>query len=239
MAESGKLSMRTQHTLLVYFNELRSRYGPQKWWPAETPFEVMVGAILTQNTAWSNVEKAIATLKAHGLLDPRRILETDEETLGLAIRSAGTFRVKAKRLRALVRWFVEGGADVRTIRGLGLPRLREELLSIPGIGPETADSILLYAFDLPTFVVDRYTWRVLSRHGLIPEESGYDEIKELVEGSLDRGTRLFNEYHALIVKVGKEHCRATAKCAGCPLEKRLPGREKRDLVTDAGPSTEA
>ena len=184
----------------------------------------MVGAILTQNTGWPNVEKAIAALKTFGLLDPNRILETDEETLGLAIRPAGTFRVKARRLRAFVQWFVERGADLRKIRGLGLPRLREELLAIPGIGPETADSILLYAFDLPTFVVDRYTWRVLTRHGLIWEDTGYDEMKELFEGSLAQDRKLFNEYHALIVRVGKEHCRAKAKCEGCPLEKRLPGR---------------
>jgi endonuclease-3 related protein len=183
----------------------------------------MVGSILTQNTGWPNVEKAIATLKTFGLLDPARILETDEETLGLAIRPAGTFRVKARRLRAFVKWFVDRGADVAKIRDLGLPRLREELLAIPGIGPETADSILLYAFDLPTFVVDRYTWRVLTRHGLVSEDTSYDEMKDLLESSLERDRKLFNEYHALIVKVGKEHCRAKARCEGCPLEKRLPG----------------
>ena len=184
----------------------------------------MVGAILTQNTGWANVVKAIAALKTFGLLDPGRIDELDEETLGMAIRPAGTFRIKARRLKAFVRWYVDRGADVRKIRALGLPRLREDLLAIPGIGPETADSILLYAFDLPTFVVDRYTWRVLTRHGLTGEESGYDEMKELFEGSLAPDRKLFNEYHALIVKVGKEHCRAKARCEGCPLEGRLPGR---------------
>ena len=209
--------------LLAYYKDLRRRYGPQHWWPADSPFEVMVGSILTQNTGWPNVEKAIATLKTFGLLDPARILETDEETLGLAIRPAGTFRVKARRLRAFVQWFVDRGADVAKIRSLGLPRLREELLAISGIGPETADSILLYAFDLPTFVVDRYTWRVLTRHGLVLEDTSYDEMKELFEGSLEADRKLFNEYHALIVKVGKEHCRAKARCEGCPLEKRLPG----------------
>ncbi|HTF57418.1 MAG TPA: endonuclease III domain-containing protein [Planctomycetota bacterium] len=214
----------TRKVLLDYYRDLRRRYGPQKWWPADSPFEVMVGAILTQNTGWANVEKAIAALKTFGLLDPDRMLEIDEETLGLAIRPAGTFRVKARRLRAFVRWFVDRGADVRKIRGLGLPRLREELLAIPGIGPETADSILLYAFDLPTFVADRYTWRVLTRHGLLSEDAQYDEMKELFERSLASDRRLFNEYHALIVKVGKEHCRAKARCERCPLEGRLPGR---------------
>ncbi|HEY3226294.1 MAG TPA: endonuclease III domain-containing protein [Planctomycetota bacterium] len=214
----------SRKTLLAYYRDLHRRYGPQRWWPADTPFEVMVGAILTQNTAWTNVEKAIAALKTFGLLDPNRILETDEETLGLAIRPAGTFRVKARRLRAFVRWFVDRGADLRKIRALGRPKLREELLGIPGIGRETADSILLYAFDLPTFVVDRYAWRVLTRHALVPEDAGYDEMKELFEESLGPDRKLFNEFHALIVKVGKEHCRTTARCEGCPLEARLPGR---------------
>ena len=214
----------TRQTLQDYYRDLRRRYGPQRWWPAETPFEVMVGAILTQNTAWSNVEKAIATLKAYGLLDPGRILETDEETLGLAIRSAGTFRIKARRLRAFVRWYVDRGGTPRKLRALGLSTLREELLAISGIGPETADSILLYGLGLPTFVVDRYTWRVLTRHALAPEETAYDEMKEIFEGNLERKASLFNEYHALIVKVGKEHCGARAKCEGCPLEGRLPGK---------------
>ena len=216
--------MRSSSDLSAYYRDLLDQYGPQKWWPAETPFEVMVGAILTQNTAWPNVEKAIATLKTYGLLDPARILELDEETLGLAIRPAGTFRVKAKRLQGFVRWFVERGADIDKLRALGISTLREELLAIPGIGPETADSILLYAFDLPSFVVDRYTWRVLTRHGLVSEEAGYDEMKDLFEGSLKADRALFNEYHALIVKVGKEHCRSKARCEGCPLEARLPGK---------------
>ena len=211
--------------LLAYYRDLRRRYGPQHWWPAKSPFEVMVGAILTQNTAWTNVEKALATLKAHDLLEPRRLLELDPGTLEVAIRSAGFFRLKARRLREFLRWYVEKhGADDDAIRALGTGRAREELLEINGIGPETADSILLYGFGLPTFVVDRYTWRVLTRHGLAPEESTYDEMKELFESNLKRDRALFNEFHALIVRVGKEHCGTKAKCAGCPLEKRLPGK---------------
>ena len=211
-------------TLLDYYRDLHTRYGPQNWWPAESPFEIMVGAILVQSTKWQNVEKAISTLKTYGLLDPARILEIDEETLGLAIRSSGTYRVKARRLKGFVRWFVDRGADAGRIKELGVPRLREELLAIRGIGRETADAILLYAFELPTFVVDRYTWRVLTRHELLPEDVTYDQMKELFEGSLERNRELYGEFHALIVRVGIEHCRSKAKCAGCPLEPRLPRR---------------
>jgi endonuclease-3 related protein len=218
--------MRARRTLLDYYRDLHSRYGPQRWWPAESPFEIIVGAVLVQSTRWQNVEKAIATLKTFGLLDPARILETDEETLGLAIRSSGTYRVKARRLRAVVRWFVDRGADVDKIRDLGVPRLREELLELRGIGRETADAILLYAFGLPTFVIDRYTWRVLTRHELVPEDVTYEDMKEFFEENLERDRELYNEFHALIVKVGIEHCRTKAKCAGCPLESRLPRRSR-------------
>ncbi len=226
--------MRTRSALLDYYRDLLARYGPQHWWPAESPFEVAVGTILVQGTKWKNVEKAIATLKTYGLLDPVRILESDEETLGLAIRPSGTYRVKARRLRGFVQWFVDRGADFDRIRDLGLSRLREELLAIRGIGRETADAILLYAFDLPTFVIDRYTWRILTRHELMPEDVTYDEMKELFEGNLMRDRKFFNEYHALIVKVGIEHCRSKAKCAGCPLEKRLPRRSHEEVALDHG-----
>lgn len=226
--------MSSRNKLLDIYNDLFSTYGPQKWWPSESAFEVMVGAILVQNTNWKNVEKAIATLKSFGLLDPARILEIDETTLGLAIRSAGTYRVKARRLRGLVQWFVDRGADIERIRGLGLATLREELLAIRGIGRETADAILLYAFELPSFVMDRYTWRLLTRHELIPEDVTYDEMKELFEGSLERNRELFGEYHALIVRVGIEHCKTRAKCSGCPLERRLPRRSHGEMVLDLG-----
>jgi endonuclease-3 related protein len=209
--------------LRAYYRALRKRYGPRHWWPAETPFEVMVGAILTQNTSWKNVEKAISTLKAHDLLDPRRLLELDPGTLELAIRPAGFFRLKARRLREYLRWYVERhDADDDRIRALGLDRAREELLAIRGIGPETADSILLYGFGLPTFVVDRYTWRVLTRHGIVPEEATYADMKELFERHLKPDAAMYNEYHALLVSVGKDFCRATARCDGCPLKRYLP-----------------
>jgi len=206
-----------------YHDDLLRRYGPQHWWPAETPFEVMVGAILTQNAAWKNVEKAIATLRTYGLLDPHKIHELDQDTLALAIKPAGYFNVKAKRLKSFVDWFVtKHGADVDALKALPPHRLREELLEVKGIGPETADSILLYALDVPTFVVDAYTHRVLTRHELIGEEATYDDMKEYVEKRLPRERALYNEFHALIVAVGKQYCRKKAKCEDCPLKGRLP-----------------
>ncbi|HLF91839.1 MAG TPA: endonuclease III domain-containing protein [Planctomycetota bacterium] len=209
--------------LRTYHRDLLRHYGPQEWWPGETPFEVMVGAILTQNTAWKNVEKAIATLKAYDLLDPHKIHALDQDTLALAIKPAGYFNVKARRLKSFVEWFVtKHGADVESLRRLAPDRLREELLAVKGVGPETADSILLYALDLPSFVVDAYTYRVLTRHGLIGEEATYDDLKEFVEKRLPRDVPLFNEFHALIVAVGKQYCRTKARCEECPLKGHLP-----------------
>lgn len=222
---------RTRTVLLDYYEDLLRRFGPQRWWPSESPFEIMAGAILVQSTNWRNVEKALATLKTYGLLDPVKIAELDLETLGLAIRSSGTWRVKARRLKAFATWYLSRGADPAKIREIGLASLREELLSLDGIGRETADAILLYAFELPTFVIDRYTWRVLTRHELVPEDVTYEEMKELFEGSLDRDVPLFNEFHALLVRVGIEHCKTKAKCETCPLAGRLPRRA--DLATAA------
>ncbi len=209
--------------LRKYYGALRRRYGPQHWWPADTPFEVMVGAILTQNTAWANVEKAILNLKAAGILDPRRLLAVGTDALALAIRPAGYYNVKARRLRGFIEWFAARcGGDVERLKRIPPARLREELLEIKGVGPETADSILLYALGVPTFVVDAYTHRVLHRHGLVPEETTYEEMKELFEKSLPRDPALYNEFHALLVAVGKEHCRPVPRCDGCPLRKNLP-----------------
>ncbi len=209
--------------LRKYFDALLRRYGPQRGWPAETPFEVMVGAILAQNAAWTSVEKAIHNLKAYGLLDPMRLREIDADTLALAIVPAGTFNVKAGRLKAFVEWFVtRHRGDVEALRALPPARLREELLAIKGVGPETADSILLYALGVPSFVVDAYTHRVLSRHALVPEEADYDEMKGLFEQGLPADAKLFNEFHALLVAVGKEYCRPRARCEECPLKRYLP-----------------
>jgi endonuclease-3 related protein len=210
--------------LREYFQELLGHYGPQHWWPGETPFEVMIGAILTQNTSWANAEKAIRNLKTYDLLDPQKILDLDPDTLALAIKPAGTYNLKAKRLKNFVSWFLlRHQADVAKLRTMDPARLRGELLEIPGIGPETADALLLYALEIPTFVVDRYTYRVLTRHALAGEESTYDDLKDLFERALPRERELYNEFHALLVAVGKEFCRAKPRCDRCPLRKYLPG----------------
>jgi len=209
--------------LRTYFQELLGHYGPQHWWPGESPFEVMVGAILTQNTSWKSALKAIQNLKTYDLLDPQKILDLDLGTLALAIKPAGTYNLKAQRLKNLVSWFLlRHQADVAKLRTIDPERLRGELLEIPGIGPETADAILLYALEIPSFVVDAYAYRVLTRHALAGEDSTYDDLKELLERELPRERGLYNEFHALFVAVGKEYCRAKPRCERCPLRKYLP-----------------
>lgn len=212
-----------------YFEALLRHYGPQGWWPGETPFEVMAGAVLTQNTSWNNVRKAIERLKERGLLDPFRLHALATETLAEVIRPAGYYRVKAGRLKNLAAWLVERWeGELERLRALPLERLREELLGVKGIGPETADSILLYALGLPSFVVDAYTYRVLTRHRRAPEGVSYEEMKALFERELPRDAALFNEFHALIVAVGKDRCRPVPRCEGCPLKRFLPrGGERK------------
>ncbi|HYF00091.1 MAG TPA: endonuclease III domain-containing protein, partial [Planctomycetota bacterium] len=201
-----------------------ARYGPQRWWPGDSPFEIMVGAILTQNTSWKNVEKAIATLKTFDLLDARRLHELDAATVGEAIKAAGTYNVKALRLKAFVAWYVERyGAQIDRLQAVATDRLREELLRIKGVGPETADAILLYALGRPVFVVDAYTYRVATRHGWRSTDATYEDLQELFERRLPREAALYNEMHALLVAVGKDHCRRAPRCEGCPLLPFLPG----------------
>lgn len=205
--------------LLAIHDALLAAFGPQGWWPGETPFEVMVGAILTQNTNWRNVERAIANLRAAGALTPAAMLRLAPEALAELIRPAGYFRVKAARLGHLLEHLRRRhrGSVARLLHA-PLPALREELLGISGIGPETADSILLYAAGLPSFVVDAYTKRVFSRHGLVPADAGYAEVQALFARALPADAPLFNEYHALIVRVGKECCRPREpRCGTCPL----------------------
>ena len=205
------------------YRAMLRRYGPQRWWPGDSPFEVMVGAVLTQNTNWGNVEKAIAGLKRAGALDAHVIHAMAPSALARLIKPAGYFRVKARRLKNLVCWFVDAcGADVSALAGRSTEALREELLAVNGVGPETADSILLYALDRPVFVIDQYTYRILSRHALVPEETSYAEMQELFHGALKRDTATWNEYHALLVRVGNECCRPTPRCDQCPLQKYLP-----------------
>ena len=199
------------------YDTLFAAYGPQHWWPGETPFEVMVGAVLTQNTNWQNVERAIGNLKEARLLDPRRLNRLPVNRLARLIRPAGYYNIKARRLKALVRWLVaRGGGRAETAFRGELAARRKELLGIFGVGPETADSILLYAGNRRTFVVDAYTRRILSRHGIVPPDAAYDEIKAMFESRLPRDVRLYNEYHALLVRLAKENCRTVPLCESCP-----------------------
>ena len=210
-------------TLMDIYERLFSAYGPQHWWPGETPFEVMVGAMLVQNTAWKNTEKAIRNLADNELLSPQDLYDVPEEELAELIHSAGYYRMKARRLRNLLKLVVEdyqGSLD--EMFQTGPSELRERLLSVNGVGPETADSILLYAAGLPSFVVDTYTHRVFARHGWIGFDAGYDEIKEHFQSGLEEDVALYNEYHALLVRVGHLHCRKRNRCEGCPLEDLLP-----------------
>ena len=201
------------------YDAMVERFAHQQWWPGDTPLEVCIGAILTQNTNWRNVEKAIANLKAAGRVSISALLETPHEQLAELIRPAGYFNVKAKRLRNLLTVIHRDyGDDVEGFLDRSISSLREELLSVNGIGRETADSIILYAAHKPTFVVDTYTYRILLRHGLIYEEDDYDAIKDLLESSLAEDVELWNDYHAQLVAVGKNYCKPKAKCAGCPLE---------------------
>ena len=193
--------------------------GPRHWWPGETPFEVIIGAILTQNTNWSNVEKAIKNLKTAGKLSPEGIYELSVTELAKLIKPSGFFNVKAKRVKAFINWlFSRYKGNLSKMFAQDLQALRSELLSVKGIGPETADSILLYAGNMPTFVVDAYTHRIFSRHELIPEESTYDEMKSFFEENLPKDVQLFNEYHALLVNIGKMFCKPKKVCEPCPLK---------------------
>ncbi len=206
-----------QNIRLVY-NLLIAHYGPTNWWPGETPFEIAIGAILTQNTAWTNVERAISNLNSGGLLTPHAILEAPDDTLFAALRPSGYFRIKAQRARAFCAYLLEQyGGDMGAMRKTPTDELREELLAINGIGPETADDILLYACERPVFVVDAYTRRILSRHGLCEPNANYAKLQAFFEDNLDRDLVVFKEYHGLIVYVGKDFCRKTPKCATCPL----------------------
>jgi endonuclease-3 related protein len=207
-------------TLAEIYELLFERFGRQHWWPGETAFEIIVGAILTQNTNWGNVEKAIANLKAADLLGPQQLHAVEQSELAELIRPAGYFNIKAKRLKSFINWLFDNyGGDLGRLEAVGTEQVRQELLGITGIGRETADSILLYALDREVFVVDAYTARVAVRHGLIEPETDYEQLRELFESNLPRDRQMFNEYHALLVRVGKEYCRPKARCSGCPLEK--------------------
>lgn len=206
--------------LLDIYQALFDCFGPQHWWPGETPLEILVGAVLTQNTSWTNVSRAIDNLRREGLLSLDALVQLPTPLLAEQIRPSGYYNLKAVRLQNLLRHIaasagsVEGYFDRRPTASL-----REELLAIKGIGPETADSILLYAGNKPTFVVDAYTHRILNRHGLVADESDYHELQALFLDHLEPDVTLFNEYHALIVRTAKEFCRkSNPACNACPLK---------------------
>ncbi len=214
--------------LFSIYKKLLTQYGPQQWWPADTPFEVMVGAILTQNTAWTNVEKSIAQLKSKRKLSPQSIDRLPHEQLAELVHASGYFNVKAARLKNFCRWYLaQGGFDV--LNQLDTDSLRHGLLSVNGVGPETADDMLLYAFNRPIFVVDAYTRRIFSRLGFVDGAIGYESLREKFEQEFvskrkrvsdDERVAFYNEYHALIVVHGKDVCRTKPRCDGCCLKRQ-------------------
>jgi len=202
------------------YNILYKLYGPQKWWPAETPFEVIVGAILTQNTSWKNVEKAIANVKAKNKLSPAHLYRLDTNRLALLIKPCGYYNIKAKRLKHFIEFLIKNyKGSLKNLFSNPTQILRKQLLSINGIGPETADSILLYAAQRPVFVVDAYTKRIFQRQGLLTPGADYEYVQKFFELNLPKNVKLFNEYHALIVKHAKDVCKKTPLCYICVLHK--------------------
>ena len=205
------------------YNALFARWGKQHWWPAESPLEMMLGAILTQNTAWTNVEKAISNLKTNNALSLDQLEQTPIEQLAEWIRPAGYFNQKANTIKTIVQTINERfNGSLTTLFSLNTPTLRNELLSWKGVGSETADSILLYAGKRPVFVIDAYTRRFLERHGWINKTATYNDVAQLFMDQLPPQEELFNEYHALIVQLGKEHCKSKPNCENCPLNPYAP-----------------
>jgi len=208
----------TDDTLLKIYGLLFQRYGLQHWWPGDSPFEVMVGAILTQSAVWQNVEKAIINLKTAGVISPSALRKIPTPEFAQLIHPTGYYNAKAFKLQALVRWLrTSCGDDLDRLFALETDFLRRQLLAVHGIGPETADSVLLYAGNKPVFVIDAYTRRIFSRLGLKPEHDTYDDWQIYFTGNLPQNTQLFNEYHALLVCHGKEACRKKPACENCCL----------------------
>ena len=207
---------RTQ--LHAIYRTLYDSLGPQHWWPADSTFEVIIGAILTQNTSWNNVEKALKNLKEKELLDPQKLYDVGEGLLARTIKPSGFFNIKAKRVKHFMQFLFEGyRGSIEKMFEKDLLSLREELLTVNGMGPETVDSILLYAGRKPVFVVDAYTKRIFTRHKLVPEDARYGEVQGLFMDNLEHDVPLFNEYHALLVNVGKNFCKSKPRCEQCPL----------------------
>ena len=208
-----------RYILLDVYNHLLSRYGPQHWWPADSPFEVIIGAILTQSTAWSNVEKAIANLKAEDTLSPEALRQLPKDELAQMIYPSGYYNAKALKIKYFVHWLgKEWSDDLDRLSDLDISILRRKLLDLYGIGEETADSIILYAARKPIFVIDAYTKRIISRLGLAPLNDSYSAFQELFMQNLPHDEKLFNEYHALLVRHGKDVCKKRPLCDGCCLD---------------------
>jgi endonuclease III related protein len=204
--------------LLSVYDRLFAAYGPQDWWPGEGAFETIVGAILTQSAAWPNVEQAIDRLKAAGVLDPASMLQISEEELAALVRPSGYYNAKARKLRAFCEMLQRDfGGSLDALLGLPAKDLRERLLATHGIGPETADDIVLYAAEKPSFVIDAYTRRIFSRLGIAPEGDAYEDWRTLFMSRLPSSVSLFNEYHALIVRHAKVACAKRPRCARCVL----------------------
>ena len=213
----------SQLSLTDVYHRLRECHGPQKWWPADTPFEVMVGAILVQRTTWTNASRAIDNLKSVGKLSSRAIRETGDEELQEIIRPTGFFRTKSRKLRALSEFLGERyGDSFEAMSKRPDGELRDELLSIYGVGDETADDIMLYAFGRPSFVVDAYARRVFGRLGLVNPKLKYADIQSVFQDGIPRDVALYSEYHALIVMHGKDVCKTRPVCSGCPLDSVCP-----------------
>ena len=217
-------------------DRLAAAYGPQQWWPARDPFEMMAGALLTQRTTWRNAERAIDALRGACALSPEALATLPTSELEALIRTAGTFRTKAVRLKALARWYIDtGGRDALAARPTA--QLRSELLRLPGIGAETADDILVYVFARPVFVVDAYARRILSRYGWAKGDEPYETLSDAVARAIGPDAALLGELHALLVEHGKRHCRSTPRCTGCPLAAQCRtgmGRATSDTWTRSG-----
>ncbi|HXG28289.1 MAG TPA: hypothetical protein VNJ47_05500 [Nevskiales bacterium] len=207
--------------LQAVFRRLEAAYGHQDWWPADTRFEILVGAVLTQNTAWINVERALANLRRRHWLNAGAILRAPRPQLAAALKPSGYFNLKAQRLRALCAWFVETGG-FRVLDRWDTARLRQALLGVHGVGPETADDIVLYAFHRPVFVVDAYTRRLFTRLGLLQGDPGYEALRTACERALPADAVAYQQYHALIVEHAKRRCRPRPLCADCVLRRMCP-----------------
>ena len=231
----GPAMSASQLQLRKMYAALLDAYGTRKWWPAETAFEVVIGAFLTQATAWRSVERSIENLRKAGVLSIEGIRETTEERLRELIRPSGFVQRKAASIKTFVQFLDERySGSLQNMAVASTAKLRTQLLALHGVGPETADAILLYALEHPVFVVDEYLRRVVTRHELVPANSRYADLQSLGDGAIASSTREetarhSNELHALIVEVGKRHCGTTPRCEGCPLQPFLPGADPKPL----------